>query len=156
MNVPLTRGYVAVIDDEDWPLVSKYKWCADVGPRGHVYAVNGGNKAPKLLMHRLILPPRPGLYTDHVDGNGLNNRRSNLRYATPLQNVVNSFHPGKLFAASIYRGVSASGPRWRARMRTEGGRKINLGTFDTQEQAARAYDAAARERYGEFAVVNFP
>lgn len=149
MEIPLTQGYIAIIDDEDWPLVEHYCWRVH-SSRGWIYAASG--RRPRIFMHHLILPRRPGLLTDHRDGNGLNNRRDNLRYATQAQNLANSSYAGKqLGAASPYKGVYARDDRWRAVC----GHK-HVGYFKTPEEAARAYDAAARARYGEFAVLNFP
>lgn len=107
-------------------------------------------------MHRVImgLAPGDGRQVDHIDRNGLNNRRSNLRFATPSQNMYNASSPGN---STGFRGVEKvrGASRFNARIRVDGER-FHLGSFPTAEDAARAYDAKAAEAHGEFAVLNFP
>lgn len=120
--------------------------------------VNG--KRRRIFMHRVILerklghPIPEGLCADHINRDGLDNRRDNLRPATNSQNVANSEYGGRK-VASPYRGVSPTrnGRRWRARIQAEG-KQFRLGTFDTPEEAALAYNAAAIQHYGEFARLN--
>lgn len=106
-------------------------------------------------MHRAILRPAYGSEVDHVNGNGLDNRRDNLRACVRTQNNGNRRLSG--LNASGYRGVSwdARNDRWRADIRAFGVAR-NLGRFTDAAQAARAYDAAARDMFGEFARPNFP
>ena len=157
-EVTLTRGFVALVDDEDFARVSQFKWCAIPSPR-NVYAarnerhVEGGRRQRLVLMHRFIAGTAPDAETDHVDGNGLNNRRENLRTATCSQNRRNSRRA--VGGTSRYKGVTAVVDAWRARIWVDG-RRLSLGSFPDEDAAARAYDAAARAHYGAFAAVNFP
>lgn len=150
--MPLDDGSVifAIVDVEDAEAVSQRYWRPHVS-EANLYAKGGG-----VLLHRFILglpPHNPRV--DHIDGDGLNNRRENLRLATPAQNSANMrARPGSL---SGFKGVtwSKNAKRWRAKIRANG-RHRHLGYFTSEEEAARAYDDAARELHGEFACVNFP
>lgn len=156
-EIPLTKGYVAIIDDEDYERVSAYHWCALV-TGDYVYAERGvrvGGKTTTVLLHRFILQAPDGSLVDHENRNGLDCRKSNLRLCTKSQNNVNSLR--RKDNQSGYKGVDwHQGDRiWRARIQLEH-RRIELGYFHTAEEAARAYDAAALRLFGEFARPNFP
>src|SRR5258706_4731790 len=101
-EIPLNRGLVAFVDLADWPLIADYKWTAVIR-RHTAYAFSHGDQ--EVYMHRLILQPPAGLWTDHIDGDGLNNRRSNLRAATPSQNMANR-RPNARGHSSKFKGVS--------------------------------------------------
>lgn len=149
--VPLTEGYVAIIDTVDCDRVAQYTWCAQSDTH-RVYArarVNGAF----VRLHRFILYAPPGVDVDHINGNGLDNRRSNLRVCSHSQNMSNRARPSS--NSSGYKGVSREGSRWRAYVTTDGHR-MYLGTFDRPEDAARAYDNAASRLHGEFSQLNFP
>jgi hypothetical protein len=150
IEVPLTQGKVALIDDEDAERVLGRNWAylsVQNGP-GPGYAISSSG-----LMHRLILNAPRGVEVDHVNGDGLDNRRENLRLATHAQNASNS----RLHRDNVtgYKGVRHKRNRWQARI-TVNQKEIYLGSFIALEDAARAYDAAAREHFGEFATPNFP
>jgi hypothetical protein len=149
--VVLTKNRVAVIDAEDIALVAGYNWCARQKTRT-VYAVRtdySGEKQSTVALHSHILPPRDGYVVDHIDGDGLNNRRSNLRYATVAENRRNSRAAKR--NKSGFKGVRASPTgRWWAAI-TWDGKRQHLGTFDTAEEAAEAYRDAAKRLHGEFA-----
>jgi hypothetical protein len=155
--VPLTRGKFAVIDVEDADLVLAYNWSAKF-VEGKWYARRNlprDQRPGTILMHRFILGTPPRMLTDHVDGDGLNNRRGNLRIATPAQNNANQrLHRTN---TSGYKGVvwSKELGRWHVRVGA-GGRRVHVGYFETRDEAARAYDRVAREIYGEFARPNLP
>jgi hypothetical protein len=102
-------------------------------------------------MHRLFAGA-PGMDVDHINGNGLDNRRCNLRPATRSQNNMNR---AKRRGVSKFKGVSPKRGKWRAYLKT-GKKQHNLGVFESEYDAARAYDVKAKEMFGEFARVNFP
>lgn len=149
MRIPLTKGRVAIIDACDYELIADFKWCDDGG-----YA-RSGSKGTRVYMHRLLL----GLsgsnpFVDHINGDGLDNRRCNLRTCSQLENIRNSRRNKR--SSSGYKGVT-SGYKgsWYAKIRV-GDRRIHLGTFRDKESAAAAYDTAALTFFGEFARLNFP
>lgn len=152
MMISLSQGLDAEIDDEDWEKVKNYKWFAHVRPK-RTYAVSSSIKGKTIYMHRLILSAPENMEVDHKDGDGLNNRRDNLRFATSKQNNANAYRAQNV---SGYVGVNVTpAGRWQARAR-KGGTRYHIGVFDTAEEAARAYDAWTLAEYGEFAVLNFP
>lgn len=158
ITIPLTQGQAAVIDTADLALVSPYAWYAMKAPRTWYAAVDvyvPGDTHITLLMHRIILGDEAGAGVDHADGDGLNNRRSNLRPATPTQNGGNQQRSRN--NTSGFKGVAwyKRDRRWIAYIR-EAGRLRYLGYFNTAEDGARAYDAAAVRIHGEYARLNFP
>ena len=153
--IPLTRGKFAKVDDEDFERVNQFRWqWGRARPETVEYArrsirINGIRKTQ--LMHRFILG-NDSPATDHVDGDGLNNQRSNLRPATRVENGRNR----KIQKHSApYKGVSffkATG-KWQGRA-SKLGNNVHLGFFPTPELAAAAYDAYAFTHYGQFAKTN--
>lgn len=142
-------GTEFLVDDGDVGLVMQCKWY--IGHNGYVYSTSkGGN----VRLHRLIMGAKKGEVVDHIDHNPLNNTRKNLRKCTSQQN---NFHrkPVKTEkSSSQYKGVILKNGRWNACMRINGIKK-SLGTFDSEIDAAKAYDNAARSYQGEFAYLNF-
>ncbi len=143
-EIPLTRGQVALIDDADFNELSRYKWCV---MRIYACRFEGRRCIP---MHRQILQAPAELEVDHIDGNGLNNQRSNLRLCTTSQNQQNSRR--RTDNTSGYKGVSFDQRRgrWKAQIRVNG-KRITLGRYDDIEHAAAAYHEAALRYHGEFA-----
>lgn len=150
MLVPLTKGKFAVIDTADAALVSQHRWFAMQVDRLWYAVTTDRNGHVGVLLHRLLLPD--AALIDHANGNGLDNRRCNIRPATQSQNIANRASPG---SRSGFRGVAPSNPpgRWIARIKVEG-KTHHLGTFDTPEEAARVYDTHAVRIFGAFARTN--
>lgn len=155
-------GRVALIDDEDYPLVSQYKWYVRerelasgriAGPYAITIIRNANGVNTTISMHVLILNIRTGI--DHQNHNGLDNRRCNLRPAGQKQNQANQ--RATLGFTSSYKGVSWDkvNKKWRADIKINW-KRYNLGRFILEEDAAQAYDAAARKAWGDYALLNFP
>jgi hypothetical protein len=150
--VPLTQGKEAVIDVSDLPIVEGFNWYA-LRDRNTFYAARYARKTDLgrgsfVMMHRVFLG-EPDSMVDHEDGDGLNNRRKNLRLATAAQNAHNSVM--KCRNTSGYKGVywSKRDKKWRSQIMTNSVSK-SLGLFDTPEAAAAAYAKASAELHGEF------
>jgi hypothetical protein len=151
--VPLTRGYVAVIDATDVDRLSNGSWQATAPSRsGVVYAVQNlgrRQKRSRRIMHRVLMGDSD-MMVDHIDGNGLNNRRSNLRWATASQNVINQKRRSDNLSGFKCVCFSALHKKWRARIKANG-KRLHLGYFETPEKAFDAYKAASEKLHGEFA-----
>lgn len=157
-EIKLTRGYVALVDDEDYERLSKLKWHVYIGKTGINYALVGiydkaTMKTRHARMHRMILNPRKDQIIDHINGNGLDNRKSNLRFATKSTNAANS--KKRRDGINQYKGVDYRDPvrGFRARINVSG-KAIHLGHFNNEIEAAKAYNQAAIQHFGEFAKIN--
>jgi hypothetical protein len=150
VRVPLGPGAYATVDAEDWPKVAPYTWGLDTN--GYAFALVDGRRT---LLHRFLTDPAPTALVDHWDLDRLNCRRGNLRVATHAQNSGNVALSSR--NRSGYKGVSwdRANHAWKATIRIDG-RNQHLGQFGDVVLAARAYDTAAREQFGEFARLNFP
>jgi len=152
--IPLTQGKFAIVDADDYHRLVNYEWrCSMDGDSFYAFR-RQGRKARKILMHRQIMRAPKGLVVDHIDRNGLNNRKSNLRLCTPAQNARNR-GPNRN-SSSRYKGVSWKKDcnKWYVRIKYEG-RSVYLGRYDDETEAATAYDRKAQELFGEFAYLNF-
>lgn len=160
-EIPLTRGLVALVDDEDFDRLSVFNWRARRVRSGAVvnhYAIRtacGGRSGIDMHMQWDALRVPRATLIDHRNGDGLDNRRSNLRLATVTENNRNARKRAR--TTSVFKGVSWRRSRglWRAQIQVAG-RPRDLGCFAVEVDAAERYDAAARELFGEFAAVNFP
>lgn len=140
-EITLTQDQVALVDDEDYNLLSQFNWhYADGYARTHYINEKGQRRI--LLMHRLLMGMPKGL-VDHINMNGLDNRRLNLRLATASQNMGNS----KTHKRGIY--YKPQDKRWCAQIQTNGVKRW-LGSFKTEQDALAAYQAAAKEYWGEY------
>lgn len=152
-TIPLTQGRFTIVDDEDYSWLNDLKWQVCKAP-DTFYAVHAsriGGRTSMIYMHVMILG-RKGV--DHRDGNGLNNSRTNLRQCSPSQNKANA----RLYRnnSSGFKGVSwcAQSGKWSAHIRPFNHKLKHLGYFDSRIEAAKAYDSAALEHFGEFARTN--
>lgn len=154
-TIELTKGLVALVDDEDYDFLSQWKWYAKTNKKtGKSYAcrsVHTAGQQPKaVVIHRTIMQAKPGEIVDHKDGNPLNNQRSNLRICNHQQNTCNS--PSRS-GTSKYKGVHKQGGKWAAVILANGV-SHRLGSYYNEGNAARAYNEAAARLHGEFAYLN--
>jgi hypothetical protein len=147
--IPLTEGYYALVDAADYEVLSQYNWRFYNG-----YAARQQGRKT-IYMHRQIADPPDGMMVDHANRNKRDNRRANLRVCTRRENILNQ--ASKRTSRSRFKGVEYRKGRDKcfARIRFQG-KRLWLGTFDDEVEAARAYDRAAVEYFGEFAHLNFP
>jgi hypothetical protein len=157
--LPLSQGKHAIVDDADYEWLSQWKWRIASSHSSGVNEYAGRSdysegKQRLVLLHRVIIGAGPGEFVDHIDQNGLNNTRANLRKVTRAQNKQN----GRPYrgGTSQYKGVywDKKSSKWVASIRVN--RKLfRLGAFVDEQAAARAYDDAAREHFGVYARTNF-
>jgi hypothetical protein len=153
-EIKLTRGLIALVDDEDYDYLNQFKWNANKSRDTKSFYAT---RYPGIKMHRVIMNTPDNLEVDHIDHNGLNNQRCNLRNCTRSQNHMNKNPKGD----SKYLGVSwdKSKNKWRTfiqtRQTSDHRRKtLYSGTFLTENEAAVAYNNKAKEFFGEFANLN--
>lgn len=155
MELELTQGQTATFDDEDFELISRFKWSAlKIG--NSFYAVtNTSRKLGKrkvLYMHRVITGVQGREEIDHINRNGLDNRKENLRVCTHKENMQNQV---KMCGSSRFKGVSwdSSNKKWASHIRVENKTKY-LGEYTSESDAAIAYNEAAKNYFEEFACLN--
>lgn len=156
--IKLTQGLVAQVDDQDLWWLTQWKWYAKVKKRrGRALPYAERKEAKRTIIMHLAIAERhgllePGKEIDHIDGDGLNNQRSNLRAASPSQNQANQVPRG---GTSKFKGVSWEKAKklWRADIRVNG-KRVCLGRFQTEEEAAQAYNDRAVVAFGSFARLN--
>ena len=148
---------VSLVDDDVYDDVVRFSWCLTRHRDGKLFYARGrvGQDRRKTLLHRYILKPPPEVLIDHVNKNGLDNRKENLRLVTPSQNSQNK--RVKVTNLSGYKGVhyDKTKNKWRVMIQVDGQAR-HVGKFDCPVKAAIVYDTEARKHFGEFACLNFP
>ena len=158
-KIPLTQGKFAIVDDDDFEMVNKYKWSVDCWERaGLCYAISGVPTTKKreyknMRMHRLIMNPTKGYVVDHINGDGLDNRRSNLRICTTRDNVRNKRRVSKRSSTGyvgVCKRITKNGlVRYQAHIHFND-KFTHLGMYLTAEEAYAVYRKKAKEIFGEF------
>lgn len=156
-KIPLTQNQFAIVDDEDYEHLMQNKWHAILGTAGYYArrAIKRNGKHYNLLMSRAILGIiNSSLIVDHKNRNTLDNRKENLRVCTNAENICN--RKASRSSTSKYLGVSflTKRKKWEAQI-GKNGKKYHLGQFNTEQDAAKAYDTAAKIYHGEYANLNF-
>ena len=158
-KIPLTQGKFAIVDPEDYERLANYKWFLSKSPTSSYAArwqrTQSGLRK-KIWMHREIIDIPKHMLCDHINGNGLDNRKDKVRPATVSQNLCNR-PKTKAKTRSKYKGLEYDKiqKKWKARIQHDG-RTIYLGSFSNEVDAARAYDKKAKALFGQFARLNFP
>lgn len=153
--IPLSSGAHTIVDAADFPKVAGYPWYESSNGRHTSYAycgIGGRYHRKHFALHRFLLNPPRDMVVDHINRNGLDNRRCNLRVLTLSQNLMNSPSITGGYKGAHY--CKRTG-RWSANIMKDG-KNYWLGRHDTAEEAARAYDRAALELHGPHAYLNFP
>lgn len=150
LRIELSNGMKTLVDEDMFPFLKRFKWNYSGG-----YALTrfriAENKSYSVAMQRLLMK-MSSKHVDHINGNKLDNRVSNLRFASRSQNMINFHRLNKTGFRGVYRNTDIS---WSSRI-TVNSQRITIGTFDSPKKAAEAYDLAALKHHGEFAVLNFP
>lgn len=150
-RIPLTQGKYAIVDNEDFTKLSKYSWHYNKGYARCAISQDGKQKIER--MHSFLMKTPKGMDTDHINGNKLDNRKSNLRICTRSQNKINQGLSRNNTSGFI--GVHWHRPlkKWRAQISILN-KKKHIGVFKTKEEAAKAYNDVAYKNFGEFARLN--
>jgi len=151
-KIKLSRGEFVLVDDEDYDYLNQFKWHT-LRTKYAKYATTHKN-GKKPLMHRMILNAKDGEEVDHKDHNGLNNQRNNIRICTSSQNKANRTPCGKSKYLGVWFRYKNNKKYIKSSIRKHG-IYYDLGTFCTEEKAAKAYDDMAIKLHGEFANLNF-
>ena len=152
-EINLTQGQVALVDDEDFEYLNQFKWCVTKSKNLRTFYAQREYHSNTIIMHRVIMGTPKGTFVDHIDHNGLNNQKSNLRNITPHQSAFNRQKPN-INTTSKYKGVCYDKGHFKATIKKDG-KSRHIGSFKTEFEAALAYDIMAKELFGEFACLNF-
>ncbi len=149
-EIQLTKGRVTIVDDEDYDWLTTWKWCTSQGYAARSVA---SDHVDVIYMHRLLLAAPPKMVVDHINLDKLDNRRSNLRLCTRSQNCYN--RPASKSSRSGVKGVFWDNEKgkWLSQICVSG-KRIHIGRFNSMEEAARAYNDAARDVFGQYAYIN--
>ncbi len=165
-EIELTRGFVTKVDNEDFEWLNQWNWYVNTPPNHYSSYVHrqvrdpilknkrGYAKQVLILMHRQIMNVPKGQHVDHIDGDGLNNQRINLRTCSHPENLWNQRKRTNNYS-SIYKGVTRNKNKWSVVLMVNGVWH-NLGVFACEKAAAKEYDKLAKLVFGEFALLNFP
>jgi hypothetical protein len=148
--IPLTQGQTAIVDAEDFEMVSALNWHAHWNPNTQSFYARCWQNG-RMMMHKFILGYDAGEQADHKNHNTLDNRRENLRRCTPMQN--SQFRKKRSDNTSGFKGVCLHNGKWEAAI-TVNKKTIRLGSFETPEDAGRAYNEAAKNLFTDFAHIN--
>lgn len=158
--INLGNGHNAIVDLEDLPRLSEKRWRAKKRHNTYyaIYGLKGKQRGQIRYMHHMVIGKAPeGMEVDHINGNGLDNRKINLRFCTHKENI-RAGRKANPKATSRYKGVTwdVNRKKWHVSIKGLDGRRIFLGRFDSELDAANAYDKKAVELFGDFAYLNFP
>jgi hypothetical protein len=160
-EIKLNEGYITLVDDDDYEWLCQWKWYVRHSDKTDYVIRTAYHKGvyKTVSMHREIMHSTKGQEVDHIDHNGLNNQKLNLRNCSKSQNQSNS--SGRIRRKSIYKGVNykkdpySNHSRFVAQIQINK-KKVHIGSFKTEIEAAYAYDKKAKELFGEYATLNFP
>lgn len=156
-EIPLSQGKVAIVDDEDYDYLNQWKWHASMVNGVLKYAARTIRKDRRKItirMHTFIMGTPKGMDTDHINHNGFDNRRCNLRICSRSQNLQNSQVMRK--TSTNFKGIywNKVHRKWLVSIKVNH-QRVFIGLFESETEAANAYDEAAKKYYGEFANTNF-
>jgi hypothetical protein len=153
-QIPLTQGLFTTVDDDMYDYLMQWKWYASKSGNGNWRAVRIANRK-WVAMHRVIMNASSGMDVDHINGNDLDNCRSNLRVCTHAENMFNQRvrSDSTTGIKGVYTVINKKTIKYRAQIQF-GKKQIHLGTYFNIEDAARAYDIAAKKHHGDFANTN--
>ena len=152
--IPLTQDKFAIVDDEDYDFLMQWKWFAQFNWNKTGFYARRREGKRKIYMHRVIMKTPPNKYTDHINHISHDNRKCNMRICTNKENQEN--RQVHIFGkTSKYRGVSLENKKYVACIK-HNDKKIRLGRYDIETDAAHAYDSAAKQLYGNVVCLNFP